>query len=81
MENNRYDIFLYGILLFALVVLCIVVFYKNVVRPFLGDRQYIKTQMQCAYDEDEYCYWKNELKKVYISQIPFLGKVLVHHIR
>ena len=36
-------------------------------------RDYIKMEMQRS-DGDEYYYWKSELKRLYISHIPILGR-------
>ena len=45
-------------------------FYINVFIPFIEKRKYIKMELENAEDE-EYEYWKNELKELYLSYIPF----------
>ena len=80
MEQDENEIFLYGILLAPLIVLCVAV-YMNIIRPFSEGRRYIKAEIHRSYNESEYRYWKRELKKLYISQIPILGKYIVKHMR
>ena len=81
MEQGENEIFLYGILLAPLIVLSIAAVYINIIRPFLEGRRYIKTEIHRSYNECEYRYWKRELKKLYISQIPILGKYIVKRMR
>ncbi len=81
MEQSENEIFLYSILTAPFVILCIAAFYVNIVRPFLENRRYIKAEMHRAYNESEYRYWKRELKKLYISQIPIFGKIIVKRMR
>ena len=81
MEQGENEIFLYGILLAPLIVLCTAAFYVNIIRPFSEGGRYIKAEMHRAYTESEYRYWKRELKKLYISQIPILGNYIVKYMR
>lgn len=71
--DNTEDTFL----IFAFVVIIgffiILAFYFNVIAPFTKAREYIKMEMQRS-DGDEYYYWKSELKRLYISHIPIIGK-------
>lgn len=81
MEQGENEIFLYGILLAPLIVLCVTAVYMNIIRPFSEGRRYIKAEIHRAYNESEYRYWKRELKKLYISQIPILGNCIVKYMR
>lgn len=81
MNYSENRIFLYGILLALITVLCGTAVYMHIIRPFSADRRYIKAEIHRSYDEGEYRYWKRELKKLYISQIPFLGSCIVKHMR
>ena len=81
MEQGENEIFLYGILLAPLIVLCVAAAYTNIIQPFSEGRRYIKAEMRRAYNESEYRYWKRELKKLYISQIPILGNCIVKYMR
>ncbi len=79
MELIEDKVFWYSILTIPLVTLCIVVFYVNIIHPFLVNKRYIKSEILRSCDEEEFSFWKNELKKLYISQIPFLGKLIINH--
>ena len=81
MEQGENEIFLYGIPLVPLIILSIAAVYMNIIRPFSEGRRYIKAEIHLSYNESEYRYWKRELKKRYISQIPILGKYIVKRMR
>ena len=81
MEQGENEIFLYGILLAPLIVLCVAAVYMNIIRPFPEGRRYIKAEIHRSYNESEYRYWQRELKKLYISQIPILGEYIVKRMR
>ena len=81
MEQGENEIFLYGILLAPLIVLCVIAVYMNIIRPFSEGRRYIKAEIHRSYNESEYRYWKSELKKLYLSLIPIFGKIIVKHMR
>ena len=81
MEHGAIERILCGILLAMLIVLCVAPVYMKIIRPFSEHRRYIKTEMQRSYNESEYRYWKRKLKKLYILQIPILGKLIVKHMR
>lgn len=68
------------IAVFPLLILMILVLYYNVVRPFLESDEYIKLEIGRAGSEREKRYWKRELKKLYVSMIPFLGEYLARHM-
>lgn len=66
------DLFLLFVLIVMIVFFIIFVFYFYVVMPFIEERNYIKMEMQRS-DDEEYYYWKRELKRLYLSQIPIIG--------
>lgn len=72
-ENTITLLFLIPILFLAILAL-----YFNVIKPFSEDKAYIKMEIQRAFDESEYRYWKREMKKLYISYIPILGKIITN---
>ena len=49
-------------------------FFINFYLPFKEERDYIKMEMQRSYEEDEYRYWKKELKHLYLRSIPLIGR-------
>lgn len=79
MENNTADTVVY--ILFALVILFFAAsfFLVYVLKPFIEDRQYIKSEIKRAHSKNSRQYWKGELKKLYISYIPIIGKKLVNN--
>ena len=81
MEISSGETFLYSVVIAAIVIFCAVAFYVNVVYPFWEDRRYIRSEMKNSYNKDEYRYWKRELKKLYILQIPLLGNFIVKRMR
>lgn len=48
-------------------------FFINSYLPFKDERDYIKMEMERSFEEEEYLYWKRELKMLYISKIPIAG--------
>lgn len=63
--------------IFIVVILFLIVltFYFKAVAPFVKRRKYIKMEMKRSNGE-KYYYWKRELRKLYISRIPFMNKFL-----
>lgn len=78
MTNNygsNEDSFLIFVCIVIILFFIVLALYFNVVIPFIKSRSYIKREMQRT-DGEEYYYWKKELKKLYITHIPILGKFL-----
>ncbi len=73
--------FLLIILIIAVLLLCIMAFYINVVIPFYKERNYIRMEMLRSCDHREYQYWKRELKRLYIAHIPILGNLILKYMR
>ncbi len=51
-------------------------FINNVCLPFVYNHSYICTKIKQSHGNEKR-HWKRELKRLYIAQIPFLGKPLV----
>lgn len=49
-------------------------FFINLYLPFKEERDYIKMEMERSYEEDEYRYWRRELKYLYLRSIPLIGR-------
>lgn len=71
--DNTEDTFLIFAFVVIIVFFIVLAFYFNVIAPFMKARDYIKMEMQRS-DGDEYYYWKRELKRLYISHIPIIGR-------
>ena len=70
------------ILVIALAVFIIVAYiYFRFVVPFTRERDYIKSELNRSYTDAEYRHWKRELKKLYVSSVPFFGRFLARHIK
>ena len=54
--------------------LLIAVLFVNFFIPFKDERDYIKMEMARSYEEDEYRYWRRELKHLYLRSIPLIGR-------
>ena len=68
-----------GFLLFLGVVILIIliatVIWFKVITPFLRERDYIKREIRRSLgDKDEYEYYQQELKALYLRSIPLIGK-------
>ena len=57
---------------FPILLLCIMGICVRVIHPFMKTRAYIKGEINRS-EGREYYYWKRELRKLYIEQIPILG--------
>ena len=51
-------------------------FFVNTYMPFKNEKDYIKREMARSFDEEEYLYWKRELKMLYISEIPIIRSIV-----
>ena len=64
MERTEEQMIYFGVLI--LVFVLIVGFYCYVLLPFYEERDYIRREMDRAVEEEEYYYWKGELKRLYM---------------
>ena len=55
-------------------VLLIIALFVNFIIPFKEERAYIKMEMARSYEEEEYRYWRRELKYLYLRSIPLVGR-------
>lgn len=60
------------IVLLILFFVFIIVYFSFII-PFIREREYILREINRATDEEEYIYWKDELKRLY-RNIFFLNK-------
>lgn len=65
-----------GTIIVVMGTFLLLVFIFNVYIPFKSERDRIKFEMSGALDEEEYLYWKKELREFYISQIPIVGFII-----
>ena len=79
-NDTFWGIALLVILAIPFILLFIAVFWMNIVKPFLKEKEYIKMEMGRS-NEEEYQYWKRELKKLYIWHIPLVGPVIYRNMR
>lgn len=65
--------------LFAIIIIAIlgVLLYANVVVPFANAKAYIKMELSRAFNDEQYRYWKRQLRNLYIERIPIIGRYLV----
>ena len=68
-DNNTLLLIFFAI--FLLLISAIILYFK-VIYPFLDERKYIKMELNRSSGE-EYLYWKKQLKKLYLTQIPLIG--------
>ena len=71
--NYEFLVLIAAVLVGTIVVIAIFV---NFFIPFKEERDYIKMEMERSFEEDEYRYWRRELKRLYLRSIPFIGRFL-----
>lgn len=49
-------------------------FFINFFIPFKEERDYMKKEIERSYGEEEYRYWRRELKYLYLRSIPGIGR-------
>ena len=69
--NDEFLIFIAALIIGLFIILA---FIFNIFLPFMEERDYIKMEMQRSYEEEEYRYWRRELKYLYLRSIPIVGK-------
>ena len=80
MEYYSTDPLLNDEMLIAIVAVIIglflfLAFLVKIFLPFKEQRDYIKMEMARSFGEEEYLYWKRELKMLYISNIPIIRSI------
>ena len=58
----------------VLIFFVLLALYFNFIVPFVKEREYVKMEMRRSYSEDEYRFWKRELRRVYLRHIPIIGR-------
>ena len=69
--NDEFLIFIVAMIIGTFIILA---FFINFLLPFKEERDYIKMEMARSYEEDEYRYWRRELRKLYLRSIPLIGR-------
>lgn len=59
------------ILIIAAFIVSIGIYSAGII-PLMEERRYIKMEMKRADSEQEYRYWKRELRGVYMRRFPFV---------
>lgn len=72
-DTSLNDEMLTAIIAVIIIFSLVLAFYINLYLPFKKDRKYIKMEMARTEDE-EYLYWKRELRQLYLSSIPLVGR-------
>ncbi len=75
-ESFLNDDMLIAIVAVIIGFLLFLAFFINSYIPFKEERDYIKMEMERSFDENEYRYWKRELKMLYISKIPIVRSIV-----
>ena len=69
--NDEFLIFIVAMIIGLFIILA---FIFNIFLPFKEERDYIKMEMARSYEEEEYRYWRRELKYLYLRSIPLIGR-------
>ncbi len=70
--HDTFPTYIIGVAIVIFFVLLVV--YFEIIAPLMEDRARIKMEMYRSYDEEEYRYWKRELKRLYLRHIPLIGR-------
>ena len=61
------------IILIIIGFFLLLAFFINIFLMFSEERNYIKMEMSRSLDDEEYRYWKKELRLLYLRSIPIVG--------
>ena len=73
-------LFLGACLALTIIAIFLIKFVAGVYVPFVEDRDFIRMEIARSHG-NERAHWKHELKRLYISQIPFIGASLAERSR
>lgn len=62
----------FAIFTVLIILFIFIAFFMNSYLLFKNKRDYIKMEMERSFEEEEYLYWKRELKMLYIRKIPII---------
>ena len=71
--NYEFLLLIHAMILGSFIVVALFV---NFFIPFKEERDYIKMEMERSFEEEEYLYWKRELKMLYISKISIVRYIV-----
>ena len=60
-------------LVVGMIILCL---YIELYIPFKNTREYIQMEINRSYTQEEYEYWKSEMKKLYLKSIPIIRWII-----
>jgi len=69
--NDEFLIFITALIIGLFIILAL---FFNFFLSFKEERDYIKMEMARSYEEEEYGYWRRELKYLYLRYIPIVGR-------
>ena len=76
MSKNKLGVI--NMLIFALLLIIVLFIcgYAGIISVFGAEYRYIKMEMERASSENEYLYWRAELKKLRLASIPIIGRFI-----
>ena len=73
MNTQRNEFIIFQIVMVLLIIVLTIYYFRKVV-PIMREAKRIKAEInRCTGDERK--YWQKKLKKLYLSNIPFIGKL------
>ncbi len=69
-----------SIIVICLSLIIMILVYTKIIIPFNNEKAYIKSEIARSFGRERK-YWKRRLKKLYVSAIPLLGKLLLKFMR
>lgn len=69
--NDEFLLFIIAMIIGTFLFIALIV---NFFIPFREERDYIKMEMERSFEEEEYRYWRRELKYLYLRSIPLIGR-------
>lgn len=73
MNAHRYELIIFQVIIVLIIIVLTVYYFKKII-PLNREAKQIKAEInRCTGDERK--YWKKKLKKLYLSNIPFFGKL------
>ena len=76
MSKNKLDVINMLIFALSLIIVLFVCSYAGIISVFGAEYRYIKMEMERASSENEYLYWRAELKKLRLASIPIIGRFI-----
>ena len=76
MEQSTNTLFTEEIIIPAVIIgfFLFIAFLVNFYIPFKETRDYIKREISRSQEKEERKFWKNEMRKLYLSALPIIGR-------